>query len=323
MVTRAFATLGTGDEFQRPAFDALTTLDALVDDGEPILSAYRAEQDGPWLIDVLFTEFDGARRRLWLGAAQQLLPDLPPFEEDALAERDWVAESQKALHPVRAGRFVVFGSHDKERLPPSRWGLLIDAGRAFGTAHHPTTRACLIALERVAKRHGQGPALNQRWGLGTVADVGTGTGILAIAAERLGATHVMAGDIDPVAVGVARRNVAANRARLAIRVVVASGPFLSADTVVANILARPLIAMAPRLARSAGRTLILSGLRTRDVRRVRATYLARGFALVESIVIEDWVALIFARRARLRRRQLSHAQQSRPYNRFPSGYDDE
>ena len=313
MVTRAFATLGTGDAVQRVAMDAIATLDVLVDDGEPILSAYRNEQDGPWLLDILFTESDESARARWLGIARELLPDLPPFEEDALAERDWVAESQRQLHPVRAGRFVAFGSHDLHRIPPSRWRLLIDAGRAFGTAHHATTRGCLIALERLALRRG----------LGSVADVGTGTGILAIAAERLGASRVSAGDIDPEAVAVAQRNVAANRGRLPIRVMVASGPFGAADTVVANILARPLIAMAPRLAAATGRTLILSGLRTVDARKVRAAYLARGFHLDQKIVIEDWATLTLERSRRHPAGRGTRGKISRPYKQYSSGFEGE
>lgn len=285
MVTRAFATLGMEDACERAAFDAIAALDALVDDGEPILSVYRAVQDGPWLLDVLFVERDTAARALWLDTARELVPSLPAFQEDPLAERDWVAESQRALHPVAAGRFTVFGSHDRNRLPPSRWGILIDAGRAFGTAHHASTRGCLIALERIA----------QRRPLGTVADVGTGTGILAIAADRLGARSVVAGDIDPIAVEVARRNVRANRVTRPIAVTIAAGPFAAADTVMANILARPLIAMAGALVRATGRTLVLSGLRTTDVRRVKAAYRARGLVMKEMVVIEDWATLTMER----------------------------
>lgn len=311
MVTRATATLGYGDALQRRAMDVVATLDALTVDGEPILSAYRAEQDGPWLLDILFTDTDAGRRTRWLSIARELLPGLPEFAEDPLAERDWVAESQRALHPVRAGRFVVFGSHDKARMPASRWGLLIDAERAFGTAHHATTQGCLIALERLARRVP----------LGTVADVGTGTGVLGIAAARLGARRVMASDIDPVAVTIARQNIRANHAR-GVRALGASGPLVEADVVIANILARPLIAMASRLARSARNWLILSGLRTADVRRIRAAYRARGFAIRERLVIEDWATLTFERREGFVRRTAGE-RLARPYRPFASGFDGE
>lgn len=286
MVTRAFCTIGTGEAAQGRAMTALHVLDALVDEGEPILSVYRTGEDEPWTLDILFTEDDGPARERWLAEARTLLPELPPLALDPLAERDWVAESQKALHPVRAGRFVVFGSHDRHRLPPSHWHIEIDAGRAFGTAHHASTRGCLLALEALARRRP----------LGRTVDVGTGTGVLAIAADRLGASCVLAGDVDPVAVRVARENVARNRCHRPVRVVHAVGPFARAQTVVANILARPLVGMAGPLAASAQRTLVLSGLRIRDVRRVTAAYRARGLVLSRRIVIEDWATLIFERR---------------------------
>lgn len=286
MVTRAYTVLGTGDDLAATARQSLAILEELADEGEPVLSAYRAHQDGPWILDILFTEMDEAARTRWLDVARSLVPALEDVTLDPLAERDWVAESQKALHPVVAGRFVVHGSHDSARLPPSRWRILIDAGRAFGTAHHASTRGCLVALDNLAKR---GP-------LGTVHDVGTGTGVLAIAAERLGAEHVSGGDIDPVAVRVAKANVAANRTLRPIPMRVAAGPFASADVVIANILARPLIAMAPRLAPAARRTLILSGLRVADRQRVEAAYRARGFAVARRVVIEDWITITLRRR---------------------------
>lgn len=285
MVTRAFATLGVGDEYETIAERMIAVLDVLVDEGEPILSAYRPEQDGEWLIDIMFVDKDAEARARWLAEARNLLPELPSFEEDPVAERDWVAESQRQLHPIYAGRFMVFGSHDRAKMQPTQWRIEIDAGRAFGTAHHASTRGCLIALEALAKRRP----------LTTVADVGTGTGILAIAADRLGARAVMAGDIDPVSVEVARRNIAANRTHRPIPVVVKAGPFAIAETTIANILARPLIAMAHELALATGRTLILSGLRTAHVRPVKAAYLAQGFVVADQIIIEDWATLTLHR----------------------------
>lgn len=284
MVTRAFAEIGIGDDFRRAAFETLGVLDQLTDEGEPILTVWRADDDSPWVLDVLFTTEDEAFQTRWLGIARELRPEIPPFGFDALAERDWVAESQKALHPIRAARFTVHGSHDRARLLPSRWRLEIEAGRAFGTAHHASTQGCLEALDLLARR---GP-------LGSMHDVGTGSGILAIAAERLGAWPVTAGDLDPEAVEVARANVRANRGRR-IPVRVASGATVTADTVVANILARPLVALAPNIARHTRRRLILSGLRRSDARRVTAAYHARGLVLAGRIVIGDWVTLILRR----------------------------
>lgn len=285
MVVRAFGVLGIGDPLEGPAYDMIAALDALTDEGEPILSAHRVADDQPWLIDILFADTDEDARTRWLEAARELVPALPPLEIDPLAERDWVAESQRALHPIRAGRFTVYGSHDAHRIPPSRYRLEIDAGRAFGTAHHASTQGCLTALTRRALR---AP-------LGRVADVGTGTGILALAAERLGATSIVAGDIDPEAVEVARANIAANRTSQPIPCHVAAGPVGPADVVIANILARPLIAMAGPLAASAGNTLILSGLRIAHARPVLAAYRARGFVKFAHVIIEGWITLTLTR----------------------------
>jgi len=286
-VIKATARIGHGDAF---ASDAATILDQLAEmalDGEPVLSVYRAVQDGPWPLDILFTRSDAPARTRWLEAARFMRPDLPPLTPDPVGARDWVAQGQRALHPVRAGRFVVHGSHDSARLPPSRWRIAIDAGRAFGTAHHGWTKGCLMALDRLAK----GGVLGKDF-----HDVGTGTGVLAVAADRLGVAAVSAGDVDPVAVAVARRNGAANRLAHAIGWRVFAGPFGTADTVVANILARPLIAMAPRLSQAARRHLVLSGLRQRDRRRVEAAFRAHGFVVAARIVIDDWATLILRRR---------------------------
>lgn len=282
---RAFAKMGPLSEAEAEA--ALARLDALVDEGEPIVSVLRDGPDDPWTLDVLFVASAEEARTRWLREARVLCPALGAFRDDPLAERDWVAESQRALHPVRAGRFLVHGSHDRTSGPPSRWRIEIDAGRAFGTAHHASTKGCLLALEALAKR---AP-------LTTVADVGTGSGVLAIAADRLGA-RAYASDVDPEAVVVACQNVRANGVYRPVRPVVAAGPVTGAEVVVANILARPLVAMATPLAASTGRTLILSGLRSRDVRRVEATYRARGFVRHARVLLEDWATLTLVRPGR-------------------------
>ncbi|MEM7696025.1 MAG: 50S ribosomal protein L11 methyltransferase [Pseudomonadota bacterium] len=285
-VVKATAVIGTGDAFAPTAAAILDQLSEMADEGEPVLSVYRAEQDGPWQLDILFTRSDAEARDRWLGAARAVRPDLPALALDPVGARDWVAEGQRALHPVRAGAFTVHGSHDAGALPPSRYNLLVDAGRAFGTAHHASTKGCLIALTRLAKRRQLGHRVH---------DVGTGTGVLAIAAERLGAKTLSGGDIDPIAVAVARQNGRANRLGRPILWRVFAGPFARADTVIANILARPLIAMAPSLSAATLRTLVLSGLRQRDRRRVEAAFLARGFAVAERIVVDDWATLVLQR----------------------------
>ena len=123
------------------------------------------------------------------------------FTVERVDDRDWVAQVRAELTPVEAGRFVVYGSHDRGRVPPSRIGLEIEAAQAFGTGHHATTQGCLLALDRLAKA-GFRPR--------RVADVGAGTGVLAMAAARLWPLRAVAGDIDPVATATARANAAAN-----------------------------------------------------------------------------------------------------------------
>ena len=123
------------------------------------------------------------------------------FAVSRVEERDWVAQVRRELHPVHAGRFTVYGAHDAHRVGPERIGLRIEAAMAFGTGHHATTRGCLLLIDRLARR-----GLRPR----RVADIGCGTGVLAMAAARVWRVPCVATDIDPVAAATARENVRAN-----------------------------------------------------------------------------------------------------------------
>jgi ribosomal protein L11 methyltransferase len=191
---------------------------------------------------------------------------------------------------VPAGRFVVHGSHDRGRIAGHAIAIEIEAALAFGTGHHGTTRGCLLFLDDILKRRRPRRVL----------DVGTGTGVLAIAAARALRKPVWAGDIDPVAVEAARGNALHNRAGAFLRPVVAKGvghPDLQAgkpyDLVFANILARPLMRLAPSIAGVAARgaDVILSGLQARDVPGVLAAYRAQGLTLVARRDLEGWASL--------------------------------
>lgn len=207
-----------------------------------------------------------------------------------IEDADWVAMSLDGLPPVHAGRFVVAGSHALARLPKNRNHIWIEASEAFGTGHHGTTRGCLLALER----------LLQRRRIRRCLDVGAGSAVLAIAAARTGA-EALAVEIDPRAAHIGRENIRNNR--VSVRMLTADG-FTAAlragrnDLVFANILMRPLIRLAPALARATapGGTLVLSGLLVSQRPLVMAAY-ERFFTLERRWRLEGWTALALRRRA--------------------------
>jgi ribosomal protein L11 methyltransferase len=208
---------------------------------------------------------------------------------------DWVTLSQGRRGPVAAERFLIHGSHDRGKVPMHRYVIEIDAGQAFGTAHHASTRGCLLALDDHLKRHR--PRV--------IVDIGTGTGILAIAAANALKRGVLASDSDPIAVAVATENARANCAAPLVGVLVARGflhPLLwraKADLVLANLLERALYDLAPELARHIrpGGTAILSGLTQTQARAIEARTLGHGFALKKRIILDGWATLVIVRRS--------------------------
>ncbi len=207
-----------------------------------------------------------------------------------LPDADWVRKSLEGLPPVRAGRFLVHGSHDRGRRRASDTPIEIEAGLAFGTGHHGTTAGCLLALESAFRRQAFRNAL----------DLGTGSGVLAIAIAKRWRVPVLATDIDPVAVRVATENAQLNGVAGLVEMRTAAGfahpafarwrPF---DLIVANILAEPLSRLAPELARhlAPGGTVILSGLLPYQGRRVIAAYRNQGLRLVRRRVRDAWLTL--------------------------------
>ena len=217
-----------------------------------------------------------------------------PLDVVALPETDWVALSLHGLNPVTAGRFVVHGAHDRAAARRGRIAIEIDAGQAFGTGHHGTTAGCLAAIDHLCRaRRFERPL-----------DLGTGSGVLAIALAKILGTRVLATDIDPVACRVAAENAAINRVGRLVDVIVADGvrhkavrgaaPF---DFVVANILAEPLRRLAPRLAPLIAPcgVLVLSGLLPQQRDRVAAAYRAQGLRLVNSCIVDGWSVVTMAR----------------------------
>ena len=213
------------------------------------------------------------------------------FAVSELPETDWVSKVARELQPVEAGRFFIYGSHDADKVPQDRIGLLIEAAMAFGTGHHGTTLGCLRALDRLAVNGFQGSS---------VIDVGCGTAVLAMAAAAIWPDPILASDVDEVAVDVARANVAANNLSDKIRCLEAAGfdnpdlrqsaPF---DLVFANILKGPLIALAPAMSThmKLGGYAILSGFLIEQVEDVLASYHQNDLHLEDREDIDEWSTL--------------------------------
>ncbi len=214
-----------------------------------------------------------------------------PFAISELPETDWVAKVKRELSPVVAGRFFVYGSHDADKVPEGVEALLIEAAMAFGTGHHGTTQGCLRALDRLAAGGFSGRS---------VADIGCGTAVLAMAAARIWPNPVLASDIDEVAVDVARANVSANALGGRVHCVEATGfdhPDITAaspfDLVFANILKGPLIELAPDMAAhlTSGGYAILSGILNEQADEVISVYAQSGINLVHREEIGEWTTL--------------------------------
>ncbi|TPL94440.1 50S ribosomal protein L11 methyltransferase [Mesorhizobium sp. B2-3-10] len=213
-----------------------------------------------------------------------------PVQREALPDVDWVARSLEGLKPVRAGRFFVHGAHDSRKRHSGELAIEIEAGLAFGTGHHGTTAGCLEMLEKVVRREHPRNAL----------DLGTGSAVLAIAVAKLAHIPVLATDIDPVAVKVAAANARLNHVKGLIETVTAPGfhhpifarraPF---DLIVANILARPLMRLAPQMAGhvTLGGSIVLSGILDRQRDAVISAYVGQNFRHVSTLHREGWVTI--------------------------------
>ncbi|MER8981853.1 50S ribosomal protein L11 methyltransferase [Mesorhizobium sp. M0140] len=213
-----------------------------------------------------------------------------PIKREALPDIDWVAHSLEELKPVRAGRFFVHGAHDRRKRHSGELAIEIEAGLAFGTGHHGTTAGCLEMLERVVRREHPRNAL----------DLGTGSAVLAIAVAKLAHIPVLATDIDPVAVRVAAANARLNHVKALVETATAPGfhhpifgkraPF---DLIVANILARPLMRLAPQMAGhiALGGSVVLSGILERQRDAVISAYVGQNFRHVRTLHREGWVTI--------------------------------
>ena len=242
-----------------------------------------------WRIDA-YPVTDGEAEALRAVLAR--FPELK-VETEVLADADWLAMALSGLPPVRAGRFFIYGAHDRGKVPADTVNLRIEAGAAFGTGHHGTTTGCLEAYDAFLSEHGP-PA--------RVLDVGCGTGVLAIAAARTGSPVAVGTDIDPVSVRIANENAALNDAAAAFvhaaglddPAVAGHAPF---DLVFANILAQPLVELAPAIADALrpGGVAILSGLLRTQEGQVLDAYRAAGFSHDRALHKDAWSTLVLTR----------------------------
>jgi ribosomal protein L11 methyltransferase len=267
--------------------------DALEDiffEGQAAIAAFE-QPDGSWDVTLHFADApdQALLREIVAKAAGERAAGAISF--DTIEAKDWVKASLDDLVPVPAGRFMVHGAHDRARVPPNKLGIEIEAALAFGTGHHGTTRGCLLLLDHVLKADDPKRVL----------DLGTGTGVLAIAAAKALRRAVLASDIDPPSVRVARENEKLNHVGNLTRTIRATGfaapdfasrgPF---DLVLANILANPLRQLAgPMSQHLAPRAfVILSGLLTPQARGVIAAYRARGLMPLKHLKIDGWSSLL-------------------------------
>jgi ribosomal protein L11 methyltransferase len=272
---------------------AKTAVDVLTEiffEGDAAVAAFE-RPDGRWDVTVHFADApdEALVRQLVSNAAGAEIAETIAF--DTMEAKDWVKASLEDLVPVPAGRFVVHGAHDRARIAPNKLGIEIEAALAFGTGHHGTTRGCLLLLDHVLKFR-----KSKR-----VLDLGTGTGVLAIAAAKARKRAVLASDIDAPSVKVARENARLNECGHLVQTIRATGfaapafaqagPF---DLVLANILANPLRQLAGPLSHhlAPNALVILSGLLNRQAASVVAAYRARGLVPLRHLKIEGWSSLL-------------------------------
>lgn len=285
------ATFAVGDEFSAKRIVDLLT--ESFEEGQAAIAAFESPE-GRWDVTVHFADppDETSIRELVSLASDDTVADSIVF--DSIEAKDWVKESLEGLVPVRAGRFIVHGQHDRDKVRPNQLGIEIEAALAFGTGHHGTTRGCLIYLDDVLRAKAPTRML----------DLGTGTGVLAIAAAKATKRRVLATDIDPMSVQVARENMRLNGVGNLVDTICATGfaspafgeraPF---DLILANILANPLRAMSTDMARhlTTNGMLILSGLLPHQAMSVIAAYRARGLVLRKHQIIEGWSSLLMQR----------------------------
>ena len=271
----------------KPAEAARLALESALEPFGEAISSFETDNGNGWLIEVIGQAKPNAR---------DVATALKPLGRhratiDRVPDKDWLAESRKGLPEFRAGPFFFYGSHFKGKVPRNLIGLEIDAGMAFGTGRHETTKGCLLAVAKLARTRRFKKPL----------DVGTGTGILAFGIARLLNVNVIASDNDADAVRVAKENAEVNKLARQVRILKSDGYRAKAirdnapyDLVTANILANPLIELAPDLARVLAKDgrAVLSGLLREQEKDVLQAHEAAGLALDFRLRLGDWSVLV-------------------------------
>lgn len=268
--------------------------DLLSDTFDSAATAAFEGTDGQWNMEVHFeAPPDETTVRALVAQADG---DAASLTFETVEPKDWVAASLADLKPVTAGRFTVYGAHDRARVAPNRIGIEIEAALAFGTGHHGTTRGCLLALDGLLKLRRPRRIL----------DIGTGTGVLAIAAAKALHARVLASDIDPEAAAIADANARLNGVAPSVECICAGGltapsfrtraPF---DLVLANILLAPLTRLAGPMRRltAPGARVVLSGLLATQENAALAAYRPHRLVLERRIPLGEWVTLVLAKQS--------------------------
>ena len=258
------------------------------------VSAFEIAPGGDWRVEAIGPAPNRGRLDAALAvAAASLGLAEPAAVVEKLPDRDWLKENLSSFRPIGAGRFLVHPSHDRPAAP-GRIAICIDAGEAFGTGEHETTRLCLLEIDRIAKR-------KPRWRGARSLDMGCGSGVLSLAIALKWRAGVLAVDIAPESARIAGANARLNGVAALVRAIAGDGYRLRTvgrrryDLIVSNILQRPLIALAPALARrlARGGRAVLSGFYRDQAGAVIASHRARGLKPERVTALGAWCAVTF------------------------------
>ncbi len=279
--------------FVLPASAVGTAEEAFSDISTSVANFETDEENSIWTFELIFSEKPDEqeinRRLLVISSLHNI--EKPEIKLEQLMQSDWLSQVAQDFPPLSIGRFFVHGAHVKESPRAGSISIQVDAGAAFGSGEHGTTRCCLEALEWLSKSRK----------FSKILDMGTGSGILAIAAAKLWKSEILAVDLDPVSVQVTGENNKINHVHQFIKTGISDGyssmqvkRSMPYDLIISNILARPLVAFAPNLKLNLanGGVAVLSGLLCSQEKHVLAAHRAHGLCLKRKFTYQDWCTLV-------------------------------